>query len=82
MPYDEYGWLGAHRTFIGWNPDLTGQADATAAFVGKGRFMYPDDGKRYAYGEFPTKAPKFFDTRTRYDRVDLKSSRTTRRYRW
>ena len=82
MPYDEYGWLGAHRTFIGWNPDLTGQADATAAFVGKGGFMYPDDGKRYAYGEFPTKAPKFFDTRTRYDRVDLKSSRTTRRYRW
>ena len=63
MPYDEYGWLGAHRTFIGWNPDLTGQADATAAFVGKGGFMYPDDGKRYAYGEFPTKAPKFFDTK-------------------
>ena len=63
MPYDEYGWLGADRTFIWWNPDLTGRTNAVAAIVGKGRFMYPDGGKRYAYREFPTKAPKFFDTK-------------------
>ncbi len=60
LPYDEHGSPGSDRTLLWWNPDITGGTQAVRSIVGKGRFMYLDDGARYAYGEFPAK-PKFFD---------------------
>ena len=56
MPYDEYALLGTDRNLAWWNPDITGGANAVASIVGKGKFMYLDGGKRYAYSEFPTQA--------------------------
>jgi hypothetical protein len=61
MPYDEYALLGTDRNLAWWNPDISGPANAVATFVGKGKFMYLNDAKRYGYGEFPEKQPKFFD---------------------
>ena len=60
LPYDEHGSPGSDRTLLWWNPDITGGTQAVRTIVGKGRFMYLEDGARYAYGEFPAK-PKFFD---------------------
>ena len=62
VPYNEYALLGTDRNLAWWNPDITGGANAVASFVGKGKFVYLDSGKRYAYQEFPTKQPKFFDS--------------------
>jgi hypothetical protein len=61
LPYDEYALLGTDRNLAWWNPDITGGANAVASIVGMGKFMYLDGAKRYAYGEFPKKQPKFFD---------------------
>ena len=61
LPYDEYGSPGTDRNLAWWNPDITGGANAVASIVGKGKFVYLDDAKRYAFGEFPDKQPKFFD---------------------
>jgi hypothetical protein len=61
MPYDEYALLGTDRNLAWWNPEITGGANAVASIVGKGKFVYLDGGKRFAYNQFPTKQPKFFD---------------------
>jgi hypothetical protein len=60
LPYDEYALLGTDRNLAWWNADLTGPANAVAALVGKGKFMYLDGGRRYGYGDFPERPPKFF----------------------
>jgi hypothetical protein len=60
-PYDEYALLGTDRNLAWWNAEITGGANAVSSLVGKGKFMYLDGGKRFAYNEFPTKQPKFFD---------------------
>ena len=61
LPYDEYGSPGTDRVLLWWNPDITGGTQAVRSIVGKGKFMYLEDGLRYAYGQFPTKEPKYFD---------------------
>ncbi len=61
VPYDEYALLGTDRNLAWWNAELTGGANAVATAVGKGKFMYLDGAKRYGYGQFPKKQPKFFD---------------------
>jgi hypothetical protein len=62
LPYDEYLGLGTDMEMIWWNADLeTGGTNAVADFPGKGRFMYLNDGKRFSFGQFPSKEPKYFD---------------------
>jgi hypothetical protein len=61
LPYNEYALLGTDRNLAWWNPDISGPANAVASLAGKGKFMYLNDGKRYGYGQFPAKEPKFFD---------------------
>ena len=61
MPYNEYALLGTDRNLAWWNADLTGGANAVPALVGKGKFMYLNDAKRYGYGQFPKQEPRFFD---------------------
>ena len=39
--------------------------------------MYLDGGKRYAYGEFPTKEPKFFDPAASVASIPLSSRYAT-----
>ena len=46
--------------FAYWNGDVTGPSQAVN-IVGKGVFMYMDEGKRYNYKGFPKAEPKFFD---------------------
>lgn len=60
LPYDEYGLLGSDRNLAWWNPNIRGGANAFPTLVGKGKFMYLDGAKRFAYGQFP-KQVKFFD---------------------
>lgn len=60
LPYPEYGLIGTDRNLAWWNPDVRGGANAFPVLVGKGKFMYLDGAKRFAYGEFPKQA-KFFD---------------------
>ena len=73
LPYDEHDALGTDRDLAWWNPDITGGTNAVATLIGKGKFMYLDGGKRYAYGEFPTKEPKFFDTSASAASIPLSS---------
>jgi hypothetical protein len=73
LPYDEHDALGTDRNLAWWNPDITGGANAAAAIIGKGKFMYLDGGKRYAYGEFPPKEPKFFDESASVASIPLSS---------
>ena len=61
LPYNEYALLGTDRNLAWWNPDINGPANAVAALVGKGKFMYLNGAKRYGYGQFPDKPPTFFD---------------------
>ncbi len=61
LPYAEYALLGTDRNLAWWNADITGGANAVASIVGKGKFMYLDDARRYGYGDFPKQQPKFFD---------------------
>jgi hypothetical protein len=62
LPYDEYLGLGTDVEMIWWNPELqTDDTNAVKNFPGKGRFMYLNDGKRFSFGQFPKKEPKFFD---------------------
>lgn len=61
LPYDEYANLGTDRALIWWNPDVYGGTQAVATIQGQGKFMYVDGGKRYAYGQFPKREPRFFD---------------------
>jgi hypothetical protein len=60
LPYDEYALLGTDRNLAWWNAELTGPANAVASLVGKGKFMYLNGAKRYGYGDYPKKQPKYF----------------------
>ena len=55
---------------IWWNPNITGGANAVAQAVGKGKWMYLNNGKRFSFGSFP-KGAKFFDVASSVDQVPL-----------
>jgi hypothetical protein len=74
LPYDEYGVPGTDRTLAWWNPDITGGTNAVRSIVGKGKLMYLDGGKRYAYGEFPKKQPAFFDASASVSEIPTSSA--------
>ncbi len=62
LPYDVFLGLGTDAQLIWWNAELeSNDTNAVANFPGTGRFMYLNDAKRYSFGQFPTKQPKFFD---------------------
>ncbi len=73
LPYDEYFGLGTDVEMIWWNPNVTGGANAVASAVGKGKWMYLNDGKRFSFGSFPKNA-KFFDLTASVDQVPLSST--------
>lgn len=60
LPYDEYFGLGTDVEMIWYNPNITGGANAVSTAVGKGKWMYLNNGKRFSFGSFPKNA-KFFD---------------------
>ena len=60
MPYDEYAMAGADRSLAWWDADETGPSNAVG-IVGKGKFLYPDGGRRYGYMDLPEAEPEFFD---------------------
>ena len=61
LPYDEYFGLGTDVAMIWYNPDHPpAGANAVASAIGKGKWMYLNDGKRFSFGSFPKDA-KFFD---------------------
>ncbi len=70
LPYDEYFGLGTDVEMIWWNPNITGGANAVAQAVGKGKWMYLNNGKRFSFGSFP-KGAKFFDVASSVDQVPL-----------
>jgi len=61
VPYNEYGSPGTDVDLIWWNGDITGGTQAVSSIVGKGKNVYLDGGRRYRFGTFPKKEPKFFD---------------------
>jgi hypothetical protein len=73
LPYDEYFGLGTDVEMIWWNPNSTGGANAVASAVGKGKWAYLNNGKRYSFGSFP-KGAKFFDLASSVDQVPLSST--------
>ena len=60
LPYDSYALLGSDRALAWWNPDVTASSQAVN-IVGKGVFMYMDNGTRLDYKGFTKAQPKFFD---------------------
>ena len=62
LPYNEYALLGTDRNLAWWNPDITGPANAVAALVGKGKFMYLNGAKRYGYGAIPRRSSRSTST--------------------
>jgi hypothetical protein len=60
LPYDEYSQVGLDYALMWWNPDEVGKGKIIFD-EGTGKFMYPNDAKRYHAGQWPTKAPKLFD---------------------
>ena len=60
LPYDEYSQVGLDYTVMWWNPTETGKGKIIFD-EGTGRFMYPDNAKRYAAGEWKKGEPKLFD---------------------
>jgi hypothetical protein len=73
LPYDEYLALGTDVEMIWWNPNITGGANAVAQAVGKGKWMYLNNGKRFSFGSFPTGA-KFFDASASVDQVPVSAT--------
>jgi hypothetical protein len=73
LPYDEYFGLGTDVEMIWWNPNSTGGANAVAQAVGKGKWAYLNNGKRFSFGSFP-KGAKFFDITSSVDQVPLSST--------
>ena len=63
LPYDEYFGLGTDIGDDLVQPEHHGGANAVASAVGKGKWMYLNEGKRFSFGSFPKDA-KFFDTAT------------------
>ena len=74
LPYDEYFGLGTDVGLIWWNPNITGGANAVAAAVGKGKWMYLEGGKRFSFGSFP-KGAKFFDLAASVSEVPASATR-------
>jgi hypothetical protein len=60
LPYDEYSQVGLDYAVMWWNPTETGKGKIIFD-DGTGRFMYPDNAKRYAAGEWKKGEPKLFD---------------------
>ena len=73
LPYDEYFGLGTDVEMIWWNPNVTGGANAVASAVGKGKWMYLNNGKRFSFGSFP-KGAKFFDATVSVSEVPQSST--------
>jgi hypothetical protein len=73
LPYDEYFGLGTDVEMIWYNPNVTGGANAVASAVGKGKWVYLNNGKRFSFGSFP-KGAKFFDNASSVDQVPLVST--------
>jgi hypothetical protein len=59
-PYDEYAAFGSDRALVWWSSDTTGPAQATNT-VGKGLFMYLNEGESLALDQITKQTPKFFD---------------------
>ena len=60
LPYDEYSQVGLDYALMWWNPDEEGKGKIIFD-EGKGKFMYPNNAKRYSAGEWPKGEPKLFD---------------------
>jgi len=61
LPYDEYSQVGLDYAIMWWSPTTTGKGKILFD-DGTGRFMYIDNAKRYAAGEWKKGEPKLFDT--------------------
>jgi hypothetical protein len=60
LPYDEYSQVGLDYAVMWWSPTTTGKGKILFD-DGTGRFMYIDNAKRYAAGEWKKGEPKLFD---------------------
>jgi hypothetical protein len=60
LPYDEYSQVGLDYALMWWNPDESGKGKILFD-EGEGKFMYPNQAKRYSAGQWPKGEPKLFD---------------------
>ncbi len=63
LPYDEYSQVGLDYALMWWNPDEVGKGKIIFD-EGTGKFMYPDNAKRYHAGQWPKGEPDLFDPST------------------
>jgi hypothetical protein len=67
LPYNVYSQVGLDYAVMWWNPTEVGPGKITFT-EGTGKFMYPNDAKRYAAyvkgAEWPKGEPKLFDPST------------------
>ena len=60
LPYDQYSQVGLDYALMWWNPDEVGKGKIIFD-EGTGKFMYPDNAKRYYAGQWKKGEPELFD---------------------
>jgi hypothetical protein len=60
LPYDQYSQVGLDYALMWWNPDEVGKGKILFD-EGTGKFMYPNNAKRYSAGQWKKGEPKLFD---------------------
>ena len=60
LPYDEHSAVGLDFALMWWNPDEVGLGKILFD-EGTGKFMYPNNAKRYSVGQWKKGEPELFD---------------------
>ena len=77
LPYDEYSQVGLDYALMWWNPDEVGKGKIIFD-EGTGKFMYPNDAKRYYAPASGRRASRSCSTRATRSRTSPSSRRATK----